>query len=386
MTPHSSRLTPSAAMRKFSAVSSMSGTASAVYGLPCSSESSRANSSVRSSIKSAIAWQTFARSHAESAAHLGWASRAALAARRMSSSLAFGASASFSPVTGETITRASSLVASTQSPATKFCSVLTVVATSHSCSRIDTVPRLVEHLAQDSDHLVELLRPGDEGRGELRARLAAVVEAHVDPELPRPRKEEPLDQLVPLGRGEGLLRLLVLDELERVEVAVAAHVADHRVLLEQDLAALPEAAHVLLHASDEVFSLEDRQVRQRDGAGERMAAEGDPVGEGGLLLGEEGLARPLVRDDGAERRPGRGDALGEGHHVRLDPVARRAEPVAHPAEAADDLVGHEQQAVLVADLAHALEVAVRRRDRPGRVLHRLEDDRSDGVRSFVHDD
>ena len=108
------RLTSSAASRKFSAVSSMSGIASAVNGFPCSS--SRANSSRRSSIRSAIAWQTSARSQAESAAHFGCASLAARAARATSSSLAFGASASFSPVTGETISRASSPGPSTQSP------------------------------------------------------------------------------------------------------------------------------------------------------------------------------------------------------------------------------------------------------------------------------
>ena len=122
------RLTSSAASRKFSAVSSMSGIASAVNGLPCSRESSRAKSSFRSSMRSAILWQTSARSQAESAAHFGCASRAAFAAATTSASLAFGASASFSPVTGEMISRASSLVASTHSPPTKFCSVLTVIA------------------------------------------------------------------------------------------------------------------------------------------------------------------------------------------------------------------------------------------------------------------
>ena len=99
------RFTSSAAMRKFSAVSSMSPSASAAYGLPCSSESSRAKSSRRSSIRSAIAWQILARSHAESAAHFGCAARAAATARPTSSALASGASASVSPVTGETTAR-----------------------------------------------------------------------------------------------------------------------------------------------------------------------------------------------------------------------------------------------------------------------------------------
>jgi hypothetical protein len=85
---------------------------------------------LRSSIRSAIAWQTFARSQAVRAAQRGCASRAARAAAAMSSSLAFGTSASFSPVTGETISRDSSPVASTHSPLMKFCKVLTVVAIS----------------------------------------------------------------------------------------------------------------------------------------------------------------------------------------------------------------------------------------------------------------
>jgi hypothetical protein len=42
--------------------------------------------------------------------------------------------------------------------------------------------------------------------------------------------------------------------------------------------------------------------------------------------------------------------------------------------------------VLVADLPYALEVAFRRRDRPGRVLDGLEDQRGDGLRTFVPGD
>ena len=48
-----------------------------------------------------------------------------------------------------------------------------------------------------------------------------------------------------------------------------------------------------------------------------------------------------------------GDALREGDHVGLEAVPDRAEPLAEPAEAADHLVRDEQDAVPVADLAHA---------------------------------
>ena len=127
------RFTSSAAMRKFSAVSSMSPSASAAYGLPCSSESSRAKSSRRSSIRSAIAWQILARSQAESAAHFGCAARAAATARSTSSALASGASASVSPVTGETTARTLSPVEATHSPPMKFSRVRTVTAMGRPC-------------------------------------------------------------------------------------------------------------------------------------------------------------------------------------------------------------------------------------------------------------
>ena len=53
--------------------------------------------------------------------------------------------------------------------------------------------------------------------------------------------------------------------------------------------------------------------------------------------------------------------------------------MAEPAEGADDLVGDQQHVVLVADLADPLEVAGRGREAAAGVLHRLEEDRGDGV-------
>ena len=48
-----------------------------------------------------------------------------------------------------------------------------------------------------------------------------------------------------------------------------------------------------------------------------------------------------------------------------------------PAEAGDHLVEAEQDAVPVAELAHALEVAGRRHERAARVLDRLDDHHGD---------
>ncbi len=54
-------------------------------------------------------------------------------------------------------------------------------------------------------------------------------------------------------------------------------------------------------------------------------------------------------------------------------------------ERADDLIGDEQHVVLVADLAHALEVAGGRREAAARVLHRLEEHGRDGLGALEED-
>ena len=74
----------------------------------------------------------------------------------------------------------------------------------------------------------------------------------------------------------------------------------------------------------------------------------------------------------------RGDALGEGQDVGRDAEALGGEGMAEAAEAGDDLVEDQQDAVLVADLAQALEIALGRRQHAGRAGHRLDDDRGDG--------
>src|SRR2546421_502703 len=99
MTAVSIRFTSSAAMRKFSAVSSMSASPSLAYGLPCSSVSSRAKSSRLAEIRSAIAWQISARSHADRAPHAGCARRAAATAASTSAGLASGGCGA--PASGE---------------------------------------------------------------------------------------------------------------------------------------------------------------------------------------------------------------------------------------------------------------------------------------------
>ena len=109
-----------------------------------------------------------------------------------------------------------------------------------------------------------------------------------------------------------------------------------------------------------------------------MAAERVAVGvRRGAVL--ERLEEPVAGDHRADRRVARGHALGAGDDVGLVAELGGAEHLPHPPEGADDLVGDQQDVVLVADLADPLEVAGRGREAAAGVLHRLEEDRGDGV-------
>ena len=90
-------------------------------------------------------------------------------------------------------------------------------------------------------------------------------------------------------------------------------------------------------------------------------------------------------DHRAHRGVRGGQALRRGDDVRHHVEALDAEVVAEPAPGADHLVGDQQHVVLVADLAHALPVAVLRHEAAARVLHRLEDHRGHGLRALELD-
>ena len=103
-----------------------------------------------------------------------------------------------------------------------------------------------------------------------------------------------------------------------------------------------------------------------------MAAERRAVGERGGALAER-LEDLVGGDHRPHRDVGAGQGLGGRDDVGLVAVALAAEVVAETAPRADHLVADQQDVVLVADLAHALEVALLRRDAAAGVLQRLED-------------
>ena len=105
-----------------------------------------------------------------------------------------------------------------------------------------------------------------------------------------------------------------------------------------------------------------------------------------LRAGHEGVVDGVAHQHAAHRRRAVGDALCEGDHVRQHAVALGGERVAETAEAGDDFVEDQQDAVLLGDLAQPLEIALRRRQHAGRSGHRLDDHGGDGVGAVQPDD
>ena len=110
------------------------------------------------------------------------------------------------------------------------------------------------------------------------------------------------------------------------------------------------------------------------GGGDRVAAEG------GDAVAADPVEQVAPADHAADREPV-GEALGERHEVGGDAVRLDApEVLAGAAPTGLDLVGDEQDAVLVEDFLVRLEQAVGRHREPADALDRLGDQRADVLR------
>ena len=96
------------------------------------------------------------------------------------------------------------------------------------CRLRDLLPCLGEHLAERAGDLVELLLRRDQGRRDLDDRIAAVVRPADEALLEERGERKPRRSVSHSSCEKRLARLLVLHELERVEEARPAEVADDR--------------------------------------------------------------------------------------------------------------------------------------------------------------
>ena len=193
-----------------------------------------------------------------------------------------------------------------------------------------------------------------------------------------------LDQLF----GHRLLAVPVGDQLGAAEQALAAHIADHPVLVHQRA----EIAHQPLAHRQRVgqkpLVLDDPHVLQRRRRPGGAAAEGGEVAEivhRVVGIGLEQVEHRLGGDQAGDRGIARGHALGHRHHVGLDAVILVAEPGAGAADAADHLVDMQQHVILAANLLHPLPVAFRRGDHAAAGGDRLEAERAHRVGTLAQD-
>ena len=131
------------------------------------------------------------------------------------------------------------------------------------------------------------------------------------------------------------------------------------------------------HAAHRVFLLQQVQRGQSGGAGHGVGRVGVAVCELEHVLrpagGHEGVVDFLLRDHRAQGLGAVGHLLGDVHDVGGDAESFRAGPGACAAESGDDLVEDQQDVVLRADVAQALQVAHRRNHHPGRTRERFHD-------------
>src|SRR5690348_14755762 len=135
---------------------------------------------------------------------------------------------------------------------------------SGSTSSLDLCPGFGKHAAEDLLDLGELLRAADQRRRQLDHRVTAVVSAADETGLIQSRRHEAAQQPLALLVCERLPGRLVAHELDAEEVAIAADLTDDRQLA-QPLERRPERWFVATHVSEQVFALEEVEVRNADG-------------------------------------------------------------------------------------------------------------------------
>ena len=161
--------------------------------------------------------------------------------------------------------------------------------------------------------------------------------------------------------------------------ADAADIGDHRMVTERKYR-FKEIVLEIGGIFEQPVGFIDFLGGDSRGAGGRMGRVGVAVEEFDPVAGR-GIHDRVVdfvgNRDAAHRDGAIGDRLRHRDDVGLDVELLRREGRPHASEPCDDLVEHEKHAVLVADLAYFLKVALRRHQCSGRTGHRLDEYRGE---------
>ncbi len=135
---------------------------------------------------------------------------------------------------------------------------------------------------------------------------------------------------------------------------------------------------------EQVLLLIDLLGRQCRCAGHRMPGVGVAVEEldDAFRSLHERIEQVVGDQHRAHGNRAVGQALGAGEDVRRHVPALGGEGFADTAEAGDDLIEDQQNAVFGSDLTQPLQIANWRQDHPGRAGHWLDDHRGDVLRTM----
>src|SRR5690606_33213315 len=184
-----------------------------------------------------------------------------------------------------------------------------------------------------------------------------------------------LDPGVDLSRRiERRLGFAVLDDLDTAEKASAPDVADMRVLAEGRAQRCVKLGSLLEYAREQAAFLDLAEDGIGGGGGHGMTHVGMAVLEE-TRAGGDRVIDPAGAKHRANRLIARTEALGDGHYVGRDAILLAGEQIAGAPHATHHLVEDHQDAMAVADLSNALQVAWHGRNRPsGGADHRLGDE------------
>jgi len=123
-------------------------------------------------------------------------------------------------------------------------------------------------------------------------------------------------------------------------------------------------------------TLEQIERGERDGAGERVGHERRPVHQPAPLPCADDVGHVPRAEGRGERHVAAGERLAHAHDIGSDAGVLACEQRARASEAGRDLVEHQQQFMLVAELAHQPHAGGRVKAHAAGSLHdRLDDDR-----------
>ena len=245
--------------------------------------------------------------------------------------------------------------------------------------RLERLPEdLGQRIGDGAGNLIALRLIDDQRR---RDRDPVVRAANDDAALTSCRGRLPADVQLGIEFGLGPLVGHVLDHEHQT---LAADVADVRSVVEL---AVQLAEQIVAHGAGvggEVLVLDDLDIAEADRAGDRVPGVGEAVHEHPVWVGHH-VEDCIGHRDAAERDVAGGDALGERGDIGLEAVGLLAEHLSGASESADDLVGDEEDIVLLEDRLDDAPIPVRRHHHAAGALNRLADHRRDRAGALFGD-